>query len=100
MKKIITSTIFITSMLILPSCGYSYNNELSNAFNTGIMPILIDIGKVISQCSIVYGSYYIMRKQFQIGVDSIKWSAIGYIALKLTHSFTQLVDNIASTMKF
>ena len=99
-KKILTSTIFITSMFIFPNIGFSYTNELSNAFNVGIMPILIDVGKIIFQCSTVYGAYYIMRKQYQIGLDSIKWAAIGYIALRLTHGFTLLVDSIASTMKF
>ena len=64
------------------------------------MPILIDIGKVIFSCSVVYGAYYIMRKQFVIGIDSIKWAAIGYIALRLTQGFTNLVDSIANGLKF
>jgi len=100
MKKIITSTVFITSMLIFPVYGFCYNNELSTAFNSGIMPILIDIGKIIFSCSVVYGAFYIMRKQYVVGVDSIKWAAIGYIALRLTQGFTSLVDNIASNLKF
>jgi len=100
MKKILTSTIFITSIFIFPSIGICYNNELSTAFNSGIMPILIDIGKVIFSCSVVYGAYYIMRKQFVIGIDSIKWAAIGYIALRLTQGFTNLVDSIANGLKF
>ena len=100
MKKILTSTIFITSIFIFPSIGICYNNELSTAFNSGIMPILIDIGKVIFSCCVVFGAYYIMRKQFVIGIDSIKWAAIGYIALRLTQGFTNLVDSIANGLKF
>jgi len=100
MKKIITSTIFISSIFIFPSMGFCYNNELSTAFNNGIMPILIDIGKVIFSCSVVYGSYYIMRKQYVVGIDSIKWAAIGFISLRLCQGFTNLVDSIANGLKF
>ena len=41
-----------------------------------------------------------MRKNYIVGCDTIKWAAIGYIALRLTQGFTSLVDSVANGLKF
>lgn len=99
MKKII---IFTTTFLLIniPTYCFAYNNELSRAFKIGILPILFDIGRIIFWCSVVYGTYHIIRRQYPEGSDRIKWAAIGYICLRLTNGFTELVDNIANNIKF
>jgi hypothetical protein len=77
-----------------------YNNEISNAFKAGIMPVMYDIGKVIFWCSSVYGVYYIIRRNYREGVDRLKWATIGYICLRLLDAFTKLVDVIVNNITF
>jgi hypothetical protein len=98
-KSKLTSITTIILISIPTSC-LAYNNQLSNAFRTGILPILFDIGRVIFICSVVYGSYYIIRRQYPEGSERIKYAAIGYIILRLTDAFVNLVDNIANNIKF
>ena len=100
LKKKIIKLFPVVFNLLTPTVCLAYNNELSNAFRTGIMPILYDIGRVIFWCSTVYGTYYIIRKQYPEGSERIKYAAIGYIVLRLTDGFCQLVDNIANNIKF
>lgn len=99
MKKYIIK-FFVIFLFSTPTLCYGYNNELSNAFRIGIMPILYDIGKIIFMCSVVYGTFYIIRKQYPEGSERIKYAAIGYIVLRLTDGFCQLVDQIANNITF
>ena len=99
MKKNIIE-FFVIFLFFTPTLCYGYNNELSNAFRVGIMPILYDIGRVIFWCSIVYGTYFIIRKNYPEGSERIKLAAVGYIILRLTDGFCQLVDQIANNITF
>lgn len=84
----------------LITLGVQNGTGIANAFDNSIMPIFYEIGTVLFKCCIVYGVYYIIRMQYTQGVERIKWAVIGYISLRLTDSFIQLIDNIAKNMKF
>ena len=74
------------------------NIGLFDAFRVSIIPIFMEIGKVLLYVSVFYGAYHIIRSQYQRGVDKIKWAAIGYIILQMTDAFVKIVDNIAKNM--
>lgn len=99
MRKLIPVSIFF-SILAFPQLAFAYNDELSNAFIKNILPIFWDIGKVIFICSVVYGTYYIMRRNYNEGIERIKMASIGYVAMRMTSCFIDLIDKIADGIKF
>lgn len=69
---------------------------ISRAFESGIMPVMYDIGKTLLIIGLFQGSYYIMRTDRKNGIDKIKYATTGYIMLKFINWFILLVDKIAS----
>lgn len=62
MKKKIIKLFPVVFIFLTPTICFAYNNELSNAFRIGIMPILYDIGRVIFWCSTVIDRSYLVQK--------------------------------------
>ena len=94
-------TVAITIYMITFS---QYNSvaasPISTPFRKNVLPLFFDFGKVVFWCTTVYGCYYLMRRQVNEGADRIKWAALGYIALRMINSFTDLVDAVADSMQF
>lgn len=72
---------------------------LFSAFRSSIVPIFMEIGKVLLYVSVFYGAYHIIRSQYTKGVEKIKWAAIGYIMLQMTDAFVSIIDKIAQNMR-
>ena len=76
------------------------NIGLDTAFRNNIMPIFYEVGKIIAYVSVTYGAYYLIRMKYAEGANRIKWAAVGYICLRLTEDFIDLVDSIANNINF
>lgn len=85
-------------MDFLNMATFGYDYIISNTFRTNLMPIVWDIGKTILWVSIPGGFYLIMRRNHKEGWERIKWACIGYIGLKFTDTFVNIVDKIANNM--
>ena len=90
----------MTILILLYSTPVYASGAFSTAFQSALMPHIIDFGKVVFWCCCCYGAYYIMRRQVNEGVDRIKYACFGYIALRLMNGFTDLIDKIATDMVF
>jgi len=73
---------------------------LYDAFKNSIAPIIFEIGKTLTWCSVVYGTYYIIQMRYTEGVNRIKWACVGYIVLRMTDSFMVLVEKVANNVHF
>ena len=76
------------------------NVGIAQAFDTSVMPIFMEIGVVLFKCCVVYGIYFLIRMQYTEGVNRIKYAVLGYIILRMTDSFVDLVDQIARNIRF
>lgn len=83
------NSIYITTIGIQESIG------LYEAFKSSVSPILFEAGKLLTWCSIAYGTYYVIQMRYSEGINRIKWAMIGYIILRMTDSFMTLTDTIA-----
>lgn len=88
--------IVVTFCLWLKSKFRQEDNMISRAFESGIMPVMYDIGKTLLIIGLFQGSYYIMRTDRKNGIDKIKYATTGYIMLKFINWFILLVDRIAT----
>lgn len=86
LSKIITPIVVVASQ------------TFSSAFDFNVMPILIDIGRVIFKVSVVGGVYLIIRQNTTKGIEQIKSAAIGYVALNAMDLFVNIVDNISQNI--
>ena len=73
---------------------------LANAFESSILPIFFDFGKCLFYVSIISGVYMLIRGNGSESIKKIKTSIIGYVAMRCTIAFVNLVDRIADTIKF
>jgi len=69
---------------------------ISEYFNYGVMPILLDAIKVIFKVSVVQGIYYILRSDRKTGIDRIKHATTGYIMFKFIDIFISLIDEVVN----
>jgi hypothetical protein len=71
---------------------------ISDAFFGAIYPLLIDFGKVIFACSLIFAFYHIIRRNVTEGVDRLKYAIYGYVGLRFLEVFIKFTDKVADTM--
>ena len=98
--EISTITIPINSIYTFAQIQNSTHQSIGlyDAFKSSITPIFFEIGKLLSWCSISYGTYYVIQMRYTEGINRIKWAMIGYIILRMTDSFMTLTDSIATNI--
>jgi hypothetical protein len=73
---------------------------LAQAFKTAIMPIMYDIGQVLFFCAVLLGGYLWIQGRSSDAIRRIRDACYGYIFIRLSEQFINLIDKIAESIKF
>ena len=69
-------------------------------FQTAIMPLILEGGRVLFTLSIISGACVIMKSQGAEGVKKIKMATIGYTILRCAFIYIEFIDNVISKINF